>query len=118
MKCLVANAIDVVPLDSRLYQLADDEVVPPLGSTDQTGPVPAVFVVDLGAVRQREPEQLEVALARRDEIGRLDRRVLGVDVGPLVDELPRRPDVVLPGRVAELLVERGLLCRRQVLCTR
>ena len=48
-----------------------------------------------------------MALARGDEVGRLHRVVLGVDVGALPTRAVPR-DVVGPRRVAQLLVERGL----------
>jgi hypothetical protein len=106
---LKADPVDVVAVDAGAQQLADHQGVPALGGADQSRAVPAVLVVDPGAVAERDPEQVEVALTGGDEIGRLVCLVLGVDVGALPDQASGPYDVSCPGRCAQLLVQDSLL---------
>ena len=103
-----AQPVHVVDLDAGLDQPADDAGMPPLARADQSGPVEAVLARDVAAVGEGEVQQVEVALARRDEVRALLGLVLGVDVGAPGDEVAGRGDVVGPGGVAQAPVEVGL----------
>ena len=106
-----AQPVHVVDLDAGLDQPADDAGMPPLARADQPGPVEAVLARHVTAVGQGEVEQVEVALARRDEVGALLGVVLGVDVRAPGDQVAGGGDVVGPRGVAEALVEVGLCLR-------
>ena len=103
----------MVDLDACLDQPAGDVGVAAVGGPDQSCAIEGVFGVHIGAVLQCEVQQLQITLARSDEIGALDGVVLGVYVGALGDQGSGAADVVVPGGSDQLLVQpRLLLCVR------
>jgi hypothetical protein len=88
---LVPDPVHVVALDAGSQKSSDDVGVAPLGRPDQCRAVPAVLVVHTRAVAEGQVEEVGVPLARRDEVRRLLRAVLGVDVGTSGDEPPGAP---------------------------
>ena len=106
-----AQVVDVVDLDLGLDQPTGDVGVAAVGCPDQPGAIEGVLGIHVGAVLQCEVQQLQVSLARGDEVGALHCVVLGVHIGASGDEGSGAAEVVVPGGGNQLLVQPGQLLR-------
>ena len=100
-----AQPVDVVDAHPGPHQATADGRVAPVGCPDQSGAVVGVEGADIAAGIQGQLEQLQIALAGRDQVRALLRLVLGVDVRAGRDQPPGPFDVVGPRCVAQVGVQ-------------